>query len=88
MERLAALLNGPEESSQVEPGRIQLIAKQLSKEFEKHKVVDWESRDAIQAKLRNVARVILRKYGYPVTIRDQVVEKLIESVVEQPGDEN
>ena len=88
VEILAALLNGPEESSQVEPGRIQLIAKQLSKEFEKHKVVDWESRDAIQAKLRNVARVILRKYGYPVTVRDQVVEKLIESVVEQPGDEN
>lgn len=84
--RLVAILGEPEESSQVEPGRIQLIAKQLSKEFEKHKVVDWENRDTIQAKLRNVARVLLRKYGYPVVVRDQVVDKLIESVVKLPGD--
>ena len=83
VERLAALLNEPEESAQVEPGRIQLIAKQLSKDFKKHKVVDWESRDAIQAKLRNVARVILRKYGYPVAARDPIVEKLLEAVIEE-----
>lgn len=83
VERMAALLNEPEESAQLEPGRIQLIAKQLSKEFEKHKVVDWESRDAIQAKLRNVARVILRKYGYPVAARDPIVEKLLEAFIEE-----
>ena len=88
VERLAALLNKPEESSQVEPGRIQLIAKQLSKEFEKHKVVDWESRDAIQAKLRNVARVILRKYGYPVTARDQVVDKILDNMPEAKQDDS
>jgi len=86
VERLATLLNEPEERPRLEPGRVQLLAKLLNKEFEKHKVVDWESRDAVQAKLRNVARVILRKYDYPVAIRDQVVEKLIESVLEQPGD--
>ncbi len=87
VDRLAALLNEPEESSQVEPGRIQLIAKHLSNEFEKQKVVDWENRDSIQAKIRNAARVILRKYGYPLTIREQVVDKLIGSVVQKPGDE-
>jgi hypothetical protein len=87
VERLTALLDGPEESSQVEPGRIQLIAKQLSKEFEKHKVVDWESRDAIQAKLRNIARVILRKYGYPVALRDPVIEKILAALPGAQKDE-
>ncbi|NWH04116.1 FRG domain-containing protein [Desulfobacter latus] len=88
VERLTALLNGPEKSSQVEPGRIQLIAKQLSKEFEKHKVVDWESRDAIQAKLRNIARVILRKYSYPVALRDPVTEKILAALSEAQKDES
>ena len=80
--RLAAILAGPEASSQVEPGRIQLIAKQLSKEFEKHKVVDWESRETIQAKLRTVTRVILRKYGYPAALRDKIVESVLKTEIE------
>ena len=83
MDRLSAILSTPEESSQVEPGRIQLIAKQLIKELEKHKVVDWESRDTIQAKLRNIIRVILRKYGYPAPVREQVVKKVIEASLEE-----
>lgn len=83
VDRLAEILRHPDQSSQVELGRIQLIAKQLTKEFEKHKVVDWENRDAIQAKLRNVARVILRKYGYPAALRDQIVENLLEAVIEE-----
>lgn len=80
-ERLAVILKAPKESTQVEPGRIRLIAKQLVKEFDKHKVVDWQSRDAIQAKLRNLARVILRKNGYPGVIRDQVVERVLAAVI-------
>ncbi|MBN2007813.1 FRG domain-containing protein [candidate division KSB1 bacterium] len=77
-ENLYELLKGPTESSQVESGRIKIIANELEKQLEKHKLIDWESREAIQAKLRNVARAILRKFGYPVTAREQVVEKLIE----------
>lgn len=75
---LKELLNAPEESSQVEPGRIELIAKQLNKELQKYKVVDWESRESILAKLRNIARVILRKYGYPVAAREVIVDRIVE----------
>lgn len=75
---LVELLKSAEGSEQVEPGRIQLIAEQLAKELKKNKVVDWETRDAAQAKLRNVARAILRKYGFPFLSREAAVEKLIE----------
>ncbi len=75
---LVDLLKSAEGSEQVEPGRIQLIAEQLAKELKKNKVVDWETRDAAQAKLRNVARAILRKYGFPFLSREAAVEKLIE----------
>lgn len=77
-ENLVQLLKSAEGSEQVEPGRIQLIAEQLAKELKKNKVVDWETRDAAQAKLRNVARAILRKYGFPFLSREAAVEKLIE----------
>ncbi len=75
---LVELLKSADGSEQVEPGRIQLIADQLAKELKKNKVVDWETRDAAQAKLRNVARAILRKYGFPFLSREAVVEKLVE----------
>ena len=41
-------------------------------------MVDWETRDAVQARLRNVVRVVLRKYGYPQVLRDEVAERVIE----------
>lgn len=34
-------------------------------------------RDAVQAKLRNVVRVVLRKYGYPQALREQVTEQVL-----------
>jgi hypothetical protein len=77
-ESLVELLSSTEDAQQVEPGRIQLIANQLAKELKKHKVVDWDTRESVQARLRNVARATLRKYGYPLLSREQVVEKLIE----------
>lgn len=82
---LVALLSSTEGASKVEPGRIQLIANHLAKALKQNQVVDWESRDSVQAKLRNVARVTLRKYGYPLASRDEVVERLIE--VAWPEDE-
>lgn len=75
---LVALLGAPEESKQVEPGRIQLIAERLNIELQKHKVVDWEKRDSALAKLRTVARVTLRNLGYPHVARDRVIEQVIE----------
>lgn len=72
-ERIAMVLREPAESSQVEPGRIQLIAQQMLKELDKYMVVDWESRDTIQAKLRNVSRIILRKNNYPSQVREPVI---------------
>jgi FRG domain-containing protein/restriction endonuclease HindI-like protein len=72
------LLKYPPESAQVEKGRLQLMANQLARELQKNKVIDWETRDAAQAKLRNIARVMLRNLGYPMSARESVVEKILE----------
>lgn len=62
-------LRQPAGAEQMEPGRITLMAEELAASIAKNKVVDWETRDAVQARLRNVVRVVLRKYGYPQTLR-------------------
>lgn len=71
------LLRQPIGAEQVEPGRIALIAEELASSVAKNKVVDWETREAVQARLRNVVRVVLRRYGYPQALREQVVEQVL-----------
>lgn len=71
------VLRQPAGAEQVEPGRIALMAEELAVSIAKNKVVDWETRDAVQARLRNVVRVVLRKYGYPQALREQVVEQVL-----------
>jgi hypothetical protein len=85
---LSTILREPAESSQVEPGRIQLIAKQLVNEINKQKVVDWEKRDTALAKVRIAARVVLRKNGYPVGAREQVVERIIATLLQTANRED
>ncbi len=75
---IEAILRAPPEAAQVEPGRIQQIAQELAQELEKYKVVDWESRETVQARLRNVTRVVLRRFGYPLSMRDQVAEQIVD----------
>jgi Domain of unknown function (DUF3387)./FRG domain. len=64
-------------TSQVEEAKLKTIAEELSKAFAQEKAVDWKDRDSAQARLRVVAKVILRKFGYPAEIRDATAEKLV-----------
>lgn len=64
-------------AEQVESGRIALMAEELASSIAKNKEVDWETRDTVQARLRNVVRVVLRKYGYPQALREQVAEQVL-----------
>lgn len=71
------LLCQPVGAEQVEPGRITLMAEELAASIAKSKVVDWETRETVQARLRTVIRVVLRKYGYPQALREQVAEQVL-----------
>ena len=84
---LIDLLKAPAESHEVEPGRLQLIAAELSKAISKNKLVDWQTRETIQAEIRNVTRVLLRKYGYPASARDYVIENVLGVEIEMKNGE-
>ena len=81
------LLRQPAGAKQVEPGRIALIAEELASSIAKNKVVDWEKREAVQARLRNVVRVVLRKYGYPHALREHVAEQVLALAKLTDGDD-
>lgn len=74
---IEALLCQPSGATQVPPGSIQAMAAELAASIAKNKVVDWETREAVQARLRNVVRVVLRRYGYPMALREQVAEQVL-----------
>ena len=54
-----------------------LINSKVAKVIAANKVVDWDTREAVQARLRNVVRVVLRKYGYPQALREQVADQVL-----------
>ncbi|MCV6795214.1 FRG domain-containing protein [Achromobacter ruhlandii] len=83
---IEAILRAHPEAQQVEPGRIALIASELSHDISKHQVVDWDKREDAQARMRNVTRVTLRKNGYPSQLRDDVVEQIMNAVKQQAAE--
>jgi hypothetical protein len=80
------LLRAPPAAQQVEPGRVGLIALELAKALVENQVVDWDKRDAVQARLRNAIRVVLRRYGYPSVARDAVAEQVLALAKQTPAE--
>jgi hypothetical protein len=79
---IATLLDSRGES-QVEPGRIQLIAEKIAEDMSQFRTVDWEKRDLIMAGMRSSMRITLRKYGYPVSRRDDAIAAILSYLIEE-----
>lgn len=71
------VLAAPADSAQVEASRLELTARELAAEIAKNQYVDWDKRESIKAAMRNAARVVLRKYGYPAGVREEVLDQLL-----------
>jgi hypothetical protein len=56
----------------------QLLAKEIMAELAPHTAqVDWQNRESAIAKMRNVAKVILRRNNYPEERRETIVNELL-----------
>ncbi|MEZ5646647.1 MAG: FRG domain-containing protein [Burkholderiaceae bacterium] len=86
MQSIEDVLRAPPEAQQVEPGRIPLIAQELAKVIASSKVVDWDKRDAVQAQMRTAIRVLLRKYSYPLNVREAVAEQVLALAKQTPAE--
>lgn len=77
MQSLRDVLAEPESAAGVEPARLGLMAEELVGELAKKQYVDWEKRDSVKAAMRNAARVVLRRLGYPADAREAVLDQLL-----------
>jgi hypothetical protein len=67
---------------EVESPRLEQIARELAIDIEEHKFVDWEKRDSVKASMRNSARAVLRRLGYPAIGREEVLDALFKALIE------
>ncbi|MCK9529821.1 MAG: FRG domain-containing protein [Gammaproteobacteria bacterium] len=77
VQSLREVLAVPEDAAGVEPARLDLIAQELATELAKVQYVDWEKRERVKAAMRNAARVVLRRLGYPTSAREAVLDQLL-----------
>lgn len=86
VQSLRQVLATPEDSSGVEPARLDLIAQELAIELGKKQYVDWDKRDSVKAAMRNTARVVLRRLGYPAGAREAVLDNLLGAMKAEDKD--
>ncbi|MGB0712137.1 MAG: FRG domain-containing protein, partial [Gammaproteobacteria bacterium] len=75
---LRAVLAAHPDAGSVEAPRLSLIADELAKQLRRRQYVDWEKRESVQASMRTAARVVMRRLGYPVSARDEVLDKVLD----------
>lgn len=63
---------------QVDSAKLRVLAENIALGVPPLFVIDWADRESIMAQIRSVIRVNLRKYGYPLDMRDAVITDLIE----------
>ena len=53
------------------------IAQELTEKLRASTTVDWQVRDSVRAKMRNMVRRLLKKYKYPPDKRDDAIELVL-----------
>lgn len=56
---------------------IKFLAQELTEKLKGSITVDWEVRDSVRAKIRNIIRRMLRKYGYPPIRSQEAIDLVI-----------
>ena len=54
------------------------IAHELVEKLRKNTTVDWQVRDSVRAKLRNMVRVLLRRYKYPPDKTQEAIDLVLK----------
>ena len=53
------------------------IAHELVEKLRKSTTVDWQVRDSVRAKIRNMVRILLRRYKYPPDKADEAIDLVL-----------
>ena len=54
------------------------IAHELTEKLRNSTTVDWQVRDSVRAKLRNMVRILLRRYKYPPDKQAEAIDLVMQ----------
>jgi type I restriction enzyme, R subunit len=73
-----ALANNESAIKELGDEKLMEIAHVLVEKLRKSTTVDWQVRESVRAKLRNLVRVTLKRYKYPPDMQKEAVELVLE----------
>ena len=56
---------------------LKTIALELTQKLRNSTTVDWQKRESVRARLRNLVRITLRRYKYPPDLQEQAIELVL-----------
>ncbi|WP_428425786.1 type I restriction endonuclease subunit R [Methylibium sp.] len=57
---------------------LKLIAQELTQKLRGSATVDWQKRDSIRARLRNLVRITLRRHKYPPDMQEEAIRLVLQ----------
>lgn len=54
------------------------IAAELLDKIRRNASIDWQKRESVRARLRNLVRITLRRYHYPPDKQEQAIDLVLE----------
>jgi type I restriction enzyme, R subunit len=54
------------------------IAFEITEKLRKSTSVDWQKRESVRARLRNLVRITLRRYKYPPDMQEDAIRLVLE----------
>ena len=62
------------------------IALGLTEKLRNSTTVDWQKRESVRARLRNLVRITLRRYKYPPYNQDEAIRLVLEQADRLPDE--
>lgn len=57
---------------------LKTIAREVTQKLRNSTTVDWQKRESVRARLRNLVRITLRRYKYPPEMQDEAIRLVLE----------
>ncbi|UGV41923.1 type I restriction endonuclease subunit R [Methanococcoides orientis] len=73
-----ALANNESAVHELGDETLKIIALELTEKLRKSTTVDWQKRDSVRAKLRNLVRITLRRYKYPPDKQKEAIKLVLQ----------
>jgi type I restriction enzyme R subunit len=73
-----ALANNDSAVREMGDETLKRIAFELTEKLRASTSVDWQKRDSVRARLRNLVRITLRRYKYPPDQQEEAIELVLK----------